>query len=392
MSRVLEPVLSGVTLWPRDLGPYAWHDFDAERTRYDLRAIAGSGLHAVRTLLPWDVFMPAMSRPDHGALRNFETFVDAAARVDLVTVPVLFAQTVGDCVFLPAYAIDVDAARPGVRAVTGGVVQPGGPRDQYTDSRMVEAQLRWLEGMLDAFAGHPGVAMWDLGHDPATVMRPRRIEHLRAWAALLAGRLHDAGEHCTLTLGAADVTSARGVRLSAAAASVDSLGLAIEAQHLAFADSPIDSAAAAFLVQLAMRLAEGTAPQHVHIGAALDERGGADAAGFDDDVRRFAGDVVDRAVAVGSAGVHARAWSDSSDRVAALPPFDRRPELLRRGVVDSGGTPTPFGEAWLRAANDLGNARPRRPWPETIDVADYYANLPYSTADLYAEWRRVGDG
>lgn len=389
MSDVREPVLTGVTLWPRDVGPYAWHDFDAERMRHDLRGIAASGLRAVRTLLPWDVFMPAMSRPDHGALRNFETFVEAAARVELVTVPVLFAQTIGDCVFLPPYAIDVAASRPGVRAVLGGVVQPGGPRDQYTDSRMLEAQLRWLEGMLGAFAGNPAVAMWDLGHDPATVMRPRRIEHLRAWTALLAARVHDAGERCALTLGAGDVTSARGVRLSAAAASVDILGLAVDTKHVAFAGSGVDAAATAFLVQLSMRLAGDTTPLHVQITAPAGDVGAAESA--IDSVRRYAGDAVDRTLAVGSAGVHAAAWSDNSDRAAQLPPFDRWPELLRGGVVDAAGTPTLFGAAWLQAAGEAGDARPRRPWPTAIDVADYYANLPHSADDLYAEWRRLGD-
>lgn len=385
-----EPVLTGVTYWSSDLGPYVWHDFDAERIRHDLRTIADSGLRVVRTLLPWDVFMPATSRPDDTAMRDLETFLSVAASLELLAIPVVCAQAVGDCVFLPAYAIDVDARRPGVRAITGGVMQPGGPRDQYTDPRMLEAELSWLEALLSAFAGNPAVVMWDLGHDPATVMRPRRIDHLQTWAALLAGRLHEAGERCALTLGAADVTTARGVRLHAVAGSVDALGLAIDPRDLRFADAELDPGAVAFLLQLAMRLEGEDAALHAHVSASHGEAS-TNGAPEPERIRRFAGDSAARSAAVGCAGAHAGFWSDSGERAAALPPLDRQPALARRGLVDTDGSPTAFGAAWVRAIADIGDMQQRRPWPDALDVADYYANLPSSIADLYAAWQRVDD-
>ena len=383
MSSAREPVITGVTYWARDLGPYVWHDFDPERTRFDLRAIADSGLRTVRTLLSWDVFMPAVSRLEPSALRNFETFLATAESLDLSVIPVLFAQTIGDCVMLPAYAIDVGSPRPRVRAVTGGVVQPGGSRDQYTDSRMVEAEQRWLEGMLDAFAGNRVVAIWDLGHDPATTVRPRRIEELRAWTAAHAARIHDAGERCMLTLGAADITTARGVRFNVVAESVDALGIAAEPAAMAFAGSELDAGAVSFLLQLGMRLA-GETRLHAHV----DCRDGANADA--DAMRRFGGDVVDRAEAVGCDGVHALHWSDCAERIAGDPPFDRHADLARRGVVDTNGSPTAYGDGLLRAAAATGEAQLPRPWPDSLDAADYYENLPHSIDDLYAAWQRLG--
>ena len=386
MSPTGDPVLTGVTYWARDLGPYVWHRFDAERVQHDLQAIADAGLATVRTLLPWDVFMPAVSRPDAGAMRNLETLLRLAEAVGLRVVPVLFAQAVGDCVFLPHYAIDVDASRPDVRAVTEGVVQPGGPRDQYTDTRMIEAELRWLEGVLTEFAGNPVVAMWDLGHDPASVIRPRRIDQLRAWVAMLAGVIHEAGERCTLTLGGADITTARGVRLEAAATSVDAIGIAVDADSLSFA-TPVPSAAAVtFIAQLAQRLAGADTPLHYHLSVAHAAEAQADESA---NVQRFAGDSVDRLVAAGCAGIHAGAWSDCSERVDALAPFDRRPDLSRRGVVGTGAAPTAFGAAWLRGVADAGSTQAPQPWPDTLDAADYYANLPHSIDDLFAAWVRV---
>lgn len=388
MSPAGAPLLTGVTYWSRDLGPYVWHRFDVERVQHDLQAIADAGVRTVRTLLPWDVFMPAVSRPDAGALRNLDTLLALAAAVQLRVIPVLFAQAVGDCVFLPHYAIDVGGARPNVRTVSAGVVQPGGPRDQYTDTRMIEAELRWLEGLLTEFAGNPAVALWDLGHDPAGVMRPRRIDELRAWAAMLAGVVHDAGEQCMVTLGGADITSARGVRLEAVAGSVDALGVAVEAESLSFA-SPLPSAAAVtFVAQLALRLAAADTPLHYHLSVAHADDADADAVA---DTQRFAGDSVDRLIAAGCAGIHAPAWSDCSERVDALPPFDRRPDLSRRGLVDTGGAPTPFGAAWLRGVANAGSTQAPQPWPDRLDAADYYANLPHSIDDLFAAWARDAD-
>lgn len=389
MSATGEPVLTGVTYWSRDLGPYVWHRFDVERLQHDLQAMAHAGVQTVRTLLPWDVFMPAIARPDPGALRNLELVLTLAEAAGLGVIPVLFAQALGDCVFAPYYAIDVDAARPNLRAVTAGVVQPGGPRDQYTDTRMIEAELRWLEGMLAEFAGNPVIAMWDLGHDPASVMRPRRIDHLRAWAAMLAEVIHDAGERCALTLGAADITTARGVRLAAVEGSVDVVGVAVDADSLSFA-APVPSAAAVtFVAQLALRLAGADTPLHLHLSAARAADAQADAVAA---LQRFAGDSADRLIDAGCAGIHAGAWSECSERVDTMAPFDRHPDLSRRGLVDTSGTPTPFGSAWLRAGSDARSTRAPQPWPDSLDAADYYANLPHSIDDLFAAWARgTGD-
>lgn len=376
-----QPVLHAVTYWSRDLGPYIWHEYDAERVRADLRAMSDAGVRAVRTLLPWDVFLPSPARVEPACLRNFEACLGAAEAASLLLIPVLFAQSVGDCVMLPSYAIDVGARRRGVRAVTGGVVQPGGPRDQYTDARMLEAEMVWLETMLDAFAGNPVLAEWDLGHDPATTVRPRRIDDLRRWAEALAARVHERGERCTLTLGAGDVTTARAVRLDAAAPAVDLLGVAVDPVDLGFAAGMRDARPLAFLAQLALGLAGRAAPPlHVEVGVAHGD-GGDDAA--------LARDTVSALLEVGCAGLRAAAWSDCGERVAALPPFDRRPSLLWRGLVGVDGQPTAFGRGWLESMRDEHGRRPPAPWPETIDGVDYYASLPHSIDDMYAAWQRV---
>ena len=368
------PVLAGVTYWSGELGPYVWHEYDAERVRQDMQAMSALGLHAVRTLLPWDVFVPSPSRVEPGCLRNLEAFLGAAEAASLRVIPVLFAQSVGDCIMLPPYAIDVGARRRGVRVVTAGVTQPGGPRDQYTDPRMLEAEMLWLDTMLDAFAGNPVVAMWDLGHDPGTMMRPRRINDMRTWAEMFATRVHDRGERCTLTLGGGDVTTARGVRLDAVSAAVDALGLAVDPAEGGFGRL-------AFLTQLAWALA-GPAPPPLHVELGVTNAGG-------DDAGRPVRDAVSALLEVGAAGIRAAAWSDCGERIATFPPFDRRPWLARRGLVSADGESTAYGDAWVASMRGEHERRPPQPWPDSIDSADYYANLPHSIDDLYAEWQRV---
>ena len=129
--------------------------------------------------------MPTPARVEPARLRNLEHFLSVASELSLQVVPVLFVQTLGRCVMLPSYAIDVDARRGGVRAVTDAVTQPGGPRYVYTDQLMLEVCVRWIDELLGAFAGHP--AIFDVGHRTRSGGRCATAAH-RAPAQL--GRTH----------------------------------------------------------------------------------------------------------------------------------------------------------------------------------------------------------
>jgi hypothetical protein len=365
-----------------------WHAFDPDRVESDLRSLSLLGHRIVRTHLPWDVFMPSPSGLDTSALRHLERFLTLAGAQSLRAVPVLFVQSIGDCVMLPPFAIDVSRPRPGVRALSGGVVQTGGPRDAYTDPRMLEAELLMLERLLSAFAGHPALAWWDLGHDPASTVRPRRIAHLRDWVKVMSERVHQDGERCGLTLGAGDVVTARGVRLAAVADAVDVLALDIDAQTLPLRERPIDARTAAFLLQFAERLS-GVEALHMHI-AVCERTEHGDTEDCDDpvDTARYAADAVSALAESGCGGLFAVQWSCAGERGWDSPPFDRAPRLTRRGVVNADGSPTHFGQAWSLAITREHELQRGAPWPSHIDVDDYYANLPESLDDLYAAWKR----
>jgi hypothetical protein len=346
-----------------------------------LGRIAATGHRFVRTQLAWDVFMPSPVTVSDSALRDFELFIEIASGESLGVVPVLFAQSLGDCIMLPLWAVDVARPRPGVRVITGAVKQPGGPRDQYTDARMLEAETLWLDTMLERFAGHPALYAWDLGSDPATTVRPRHIADFVRWVAIFNARLSEGAQRSMLTLGTRDVTTARAVRPAALAPLLNTVGLAFEPADFTFAGGPPDDARrAVFAAQLAMRLCGGEAPLLVHLTASNEtedgQRASAVAAAFDG------------LVEVGCAGLFAATWSDAGERVTKVPPFDRAPQLRSRGVVDAAGEPTAFGDAWISLARQEHERRAPKPLPVELDAESYYANLPDSLSDLYAAWER----
>ena len=256
---------------------------------------------------------------------------------------------------LPAYAIDRSAPRRGVRCLTDTRLVDGGPRDIYTDPLMLEAQVRWLDALLAGFAGHPAINSWELGHDPATTIRPVRIADMVSWAALLAERVHAQEERCRISIGQGDIVRGRGVQLAGMAEHVDELGLVLRPQRLPLPGNPLEPGRAVFVVELAQALAGAAAPLLVELGIASGD--GTDAiateSGVVDDVtapgdiaQRSCDEMLQRLVGAGVAGVHASAWSDWGGRLLEAPPGDRRAWLARQGIVDSAGISKPVADAW----------------------------------------------
>ena len=385
-----------VTYWPADVGPYMWHEFRPENVARDLAAITALRIPVVRLLLSWDAFMPTDRRPHPRRMRDLEAVLDLARGLGLRVVLTLFAQSLGDCVMLPGYAVDGRAPRTGVRCLTDGRPVPGGPRDIYDDPLMLEVQVRWLDAMLAAFAHHPALEAWDLGYDPATTVRPRRTAQMATWCALLAERVHAQEEECRLTLGQDDVVTARGVRPGALASSVDVVGLLLAPHRLPLAGDALEPGRAVFVLELAQALAgRGTAlAAEVSLPGGEVTREGTAAGSHIDDVtappaaaRRATDQLVQRLVASGAASLGCAAWADWGARLHEAPPSDRMPWLANVGIVDSAGVSKPVAGVWENLAARDTTVATASPYPASIDVESYYANLPDSLHDLHASWQ-----
>jgi hypothetical protein len=381
----------GVTYWPSGVGPYLWHEFSADVVSHDLASIARRRIPVVRILLSWDAFMPTDRAPNPGRMRDFEILLGVARELGLRIVPTLFAQSLGGCVMLPGYAVDRAHPRRGVRCVTDGRVSAGGPRDIYVDPLMLEVQVRWLDAMLAAFAQHPAIAAWGVGYDPATTVRPRRIDHMRQWAALLCERIAAQGDESRLALGQDDVLTGRAVRLHVLAAHVDRVGMLLRPQRLSLPGAALDPDRGMFAAALARALLGDDAPLDIDVGIAVADDGDTDpAAGIDRDpvaARRAADELLQRLLESGVSGLTAAAWSDWGPRLVEAPPSDRAPSLARLGIVDTTGDSKPSAASWdTLVARDHSVASPQG-LGRVVAVDDYYANLPDSLRDLYATWQ-----
>ena len=405
MTWTADHLAVSVTYLPAATGAYMWHEFTPVKVASDLAELRAAGFESVRVHLAWDAFMPGDRQVDRYRLRDLEALLQTAREISLGVVPVLFCQAFGDTIALPRYAVDRRRPRPGVRVVTDTNVVEGGPRDPWVDPLMLEAENRWLDTMLDAFANHPAIAAWDLGHDPASVARPRRIVDLAGWTASMAARVRAREDPCLLTLGQDDVLTARGVRLASVAGHLDGLGLALTPQQpRPLPGDGADLRPAVMVAQLALRLAAPAAappPMLAVVGMASgDEPAPPVAPDRGDDMppaweapllqppeaERAAADLLDRFAAVGVASVCASAWSDLGSRPLTAPPCDRLPTLGRHGLVTATGAPKPLAAAWSGLARREPSLSAADPWPDRIDVEDYYAQLPDSALDLWARW------
>lgn len=196
-----------------------------------------------------------------------------------------------------------------------------------------------------------------------------------------------------LTLSANDLVTARAVRPAVVGDAVDAVGIDLARAALAQAGGTMDPSSAAFLVQLAQSLAGDTLliahlAAHRTFDAGVDDTDADAITDTDASARRFTAAAVDALINLGCAGVFASMWSNPGPRAAAVPPFDNDTDLRALGVVDAGGSQTAFGSAWLEQTRRERERSAPAPWPEHLDVDDYYANLPESLHELRAAWER----
>jgi hypothetical protein len=240
--------------------------------------------------------------------------------------------------------------------------------------------------MAAGFANHPALAAWDLGDDPARVLRPRRIPDLAAWVAVVGAPLRQRGDRVQMTFGADDLLRGRGVRLGSLSGLLDRIDIAIRPAQLRRLQLP-EPEALLFLAQLAQALA-GDQGGQIGLALAMPSPGG-DEEGMEELAAAATVDqLVERRAEAGVSALRATAWCDLHPRLRERAPYDRHDWRRRCGLLRLDGAEKPALGPWSRLARADLAAPPPNPWPPHLDVEAFYANLPASVLDLAAAWHR----
>jgi hypothetical protein len=170
-------------------------------------------------------------------LQQLESVLDAAARLDLRLLPVLFARLPGNPGGIPEWAVD-PLSGPERR-----------PSDFYRERDLLRAQQLQLQVLADAFVRHDALAGWDLGRETSRLLAAPDPETSRSWLLRLLEALKKSDERhpATFTLSQADLEEDRGLRPSLLAAELDFVSLQVFSTDAVWARSPDDAEAPAFL-------------------------------------------------------------------------------------------------------------------------------------------------
>lgn len=214
----------GVNYWPARTAMYWWDDVRFAEVDRDMARIADLGLQEARIFLLWEAFQPQPDRVSDDALVSLESVLRAAERHQVGLVLSLFCGHMSGVNWLPAWAVDQSAPST-IRTVSGGKVVPGGAGDIYADPALVDAQLLLAQRLASTFAGHPGLAEWDLGNEFSNLRWPAGPEEIARWSSALTEALRPARVDVAGGLHAPDLEQDRGIRISSIAAPWDEVAM-----------------------------------------------------------------------------------------------------------------------------------------------------------------------
>jgi endo-1,4-beta-mannosidase len=255
---------------------------------------------------------------------------------------------------------------------------PGGAGDIYTDPALLDAQLFLAQRLASTFAGHGGLAGWDLGNEFSNVRWPAHPSEIARWSSLMTEALRPARVDVAGGLHAPDIEQDRGIRISTIAASWDEVmmhGYPLYTETATAADDPewvpFVSATAARFAGKRVNAQEFGLPDH--------ELG-------EDRVARYADAVLQRLWRLGAVGASWWCFTDYAAELRRLPPFDLAPHELHFGLVRADGTAKPVAEVWRQ----FGRRRVLDMSPfDGPDEPTWYEGLPGTLEQSYRRWRET---
>ncbi len=381
--------LLGINYWPRRSAMHMWRRFDLGELREDFARIRGLGLAVVRFFIGWDEFQPEPNRVDDAMLRRLDSLMNALADARLRAMPSLLTGHMSGVNWLPEWTLDRSRPTGRFRTFSGGRELPWGCGDIYSGP-ILEASRVLAKTIGARYRNHPALFMWDLGNEFSNLSVPSSPKIADEWSARLTHDLIEASD-AGVTAGnhSEDLIEDRNFRF---AAFCEPLVCAVMHGYSVYADfarSRSDPDVVPFLCRL-MQSLSGKAVLFNEFGnPTCLRRGSAQSTGFaclsEDEMARYASDVLERLYRCGALGAFWWCWADYAKELGALPPFDRAPHELTFGLIRDDGSEKPV--AGVLKAFAAENRHAVVPPPPIVDEDSWLAALPggvKATYDAYA--------
>lgn len=366
----------GVNYWPARTAMYWWDDVRFPEVDRDMARIADLGFQEARIFLLWDTFQPRPDRVSDEALLSLEAVLRAAERHNICLVVSLFCGHMSGVNWLPGWAVDQSAVSE-IRTVSRGQVVPGAAGDIYTDPALLHAQLVLAQRLASTFAGHGGLAGWDLGNEFSNLRWPSHPEEIARWSSLLTEALRPARVDVAGGLHAQDLEQDRGIRISSIAAPWDEVMMHGYPLYSVAATAPDDPEWVPFVSTIAASFANKRVNAQ-EFGLPDHELG-------EDRVAHYASAVLHRLWRLGALGASWWCFTDYSAALLRLPPFDLAPHELHFGIFRADGSAKPVADVWRRfgrrAVLDMS------PF-DGPDETTWYRGLPRTLEQSYGQWRK----
>lgn len=399
-----DPFVTGVNYWPRKKAMYWWKAFDADEVRSEFELIASLEMDVVRIFLLWDDWQPDPSSVAADSLSNLGTVLDVASEMELGVDLTFFTGHMSGPNWAPRWMLDPETSMPSphVRQVmSGGEIVNTPYRNMFEDRQTIEAERLLIETVVGAYAGHPGIWMWNLGNEPDLFAFPATAASGASWSRDMVSlvRSIDPQHPVTVGLHAGNLFEDNGLRVDQVFDSADLAVMHGYPMYIPWARSELDPDFVPFLCSLTSALSGKPCLAEEWGGCTAPAGGdstvwawnsfGSSRTQFmagETDLASYVESTLPRLVDTGATGAMLWCFADYHESLWDRPPCDPAGAKHERhfGLVRPDGSLKPHAEV----IRDFKSRRPRIKAPDRkvtldIDADDYYDNPALHARRLY---------
>lgn len=387
----------GVNYWPSRTAMAMWEHVDRAAIAADLARFAAAGCDTVRIFLRWEDFQPDPRRVEEAALAHLRALLDDAAVAGLGVIPTLFTGHMSGVNWLPPWALG-DAPARRFRTVSAGRVTDRGTQD-WASPAIRRAQTLLAREAARALAGHPALALWDLGNENSNAWVPASRDDGRRWLHAIADAIRAVDSTTPLTIGlhAEDLEEDRRIGPAEAAEVCAVLSMHGYPMYLAWARARDDEQVLPFLAALTRRLGGGRDVLFAEFGAPTAAADDPDLGPFSElllseqDAAAYTARALAALRAAGCTGALLWCAADYDRAIWHRPPLDAAIHERHFGLWRADGAAKPAVAA-LSAFRGRGRTAPPDDGWMDLDAATFYAAPRAALERLYRRSRERPGG